>query len=196
MWPRLALPLMLLALAGAPAHAGLRVYDAASGQSVVPSATVPLAPVAAPARPALPPAPSTASPQPVLPLPVAGSSVPASADVASGLGTALIFIKGMDFSELVASKAMEISRIPGLDARFYLQDEAPRTLVGLARSSLKNMPQGVAFNVDLDSRMAQSHGVVGQNVIVYRDPSGAVRHYNLVSEYANFLNHVNRLRGR
>ena len=192
---RMVFPLMLSGLMAATAHAGLRVYDASSGQSVAPSPTS--RPSEAPVVEPLPSArPVTAVPAVARPAqaPVAPPTSKPAAQ--TGLGTALVFIKGVDFSELIAGKVREIGRVPGLDVRFYLQDQSPRSLVALSKGSLKNLPQGVDFNIDLDSRMAQAHGVVGQNVIVYRDPAGAVRHYNLVSEYANFLNHVNRLRGR
>ncbi len=189
--------LSLTVLAGMMAstvHAGLRVYDASSGQNVAPAVT---APASAPAKaPEAQPPEVKAAPAPVTAIPAPQISAPVSNQDESRLGTALVFIKSIDFSEVIASKIKEIARVPGLDVRFYLQDESPRALVALAKGTLKNMPQGVDFNIDLDSRMAQSHGVVGQNMIVYRDPSGAVRHYNLVSEYANFLNHVNRLRSR
>ena len=120
------------------------------------------------------------------------ASTPRSDD----LGTAMVFIGSKTFSSSISSKIKEISKIKGLKSSFVMHGEEPRTLVGLTRTTLKDMPEGVEFTVDIDDRMAIAQNVRNRNVIIYRTPSGAVRHYDLGSEYANFINHIDRIRGR
>lgn len=183
--------------------AQVRVYDPASKENIpaVRSGpaenTRPTGGLTRPSAPlqVAPPAPVPAMSFQNQPAPTRAGAPLAAGSVQQGLGDVLVFIRSIDFSAVIATKVVQIAKIPNLNAKFVIQDETPRNLVGQIRGPLQNLPEGVEFSVDIDGRWAKAHNVMNKNMIVYRDPTGAVRHYDLGAGFPNFLNHIQRLRG-
>lgn len=210
----------LLAALAAPAHAQVRVFNPATGQSVNVSAASPTSSLGglhmgstpAPTQggltllpretfPATPPAQSSTNapprtapaPQPQLLSPA--KTAPQTAVPQFGkLGSVMVLVPLTPSSAEVAN-LKKVLETKDLTVTPFFHGGTAVQIVNINPHTLAALPQGTEMSVDIDNARAKALGIPGnQATIVYRDPSGAVRTYKLVSEYAAFQNQLDRLR--
>jgi hypothetical protein len=186
-----------LTLVAAVAWPQIRMYDPGSGQN----AAVVSRETLTPPNP-LPFAPATgaaAAPKVTLVSPSISAlvaSLPNSAAPAPTLGTATVFVKIEDATPAITDLVLEMNKIKGLATQVYLNNAHPERLLADLRhyNPLAHFPVGLLFGLDVGGMLAAQEQVAGQNVIVYKDPAGKVRHYALPGEFYTFKSDVESVR--
>lgn len=204
-----ALTFLSFALVTATAHAQVRVFNPETGQNALVTSSTPpaigglrfgsttsgalLPPRETPSSPSTPTT-SAPPPAPVIIRPVAPSS---TAPQFGPLGSAMVLVPLRPTTAMLAN-LKKILQVPGLTVVPTFHHAEVKEIWGLTRNAeifTGNLPPETSFDVDIDGVRAKALGIPpGQPTIAYRDPTGAVRLYKLVAEYAMFNNHLDRIR--
>ena len=108
------------------------------------------------------------------------------------LGTAAFFIDKSYFTERQIAKIRQASQIKNLAVEVYVEELDTVEYMALI-SSVPEGAEGVDFTVDSNNYRAKKYGVE-YHTILYLDPDGSTRRYDLVQDFDKFLRHVERLR--
>lgn len=183
----------LAVMSVATAAAQVRVYDYSSGKDVdAEREGIQRAPESG-TNPAvdftLPELPNTQLPvkQPKPQAPTGVSPTP--------LGQAVIFVNVKDFSPELAQKLKTIYdfRSHGLDIKLYMESLRPEDYYSLLDEGLEHLPKDIEFKVDTGSRQGKRFRVGPYRTVIYADPTGSQRRYDLVSEFPKFERHLKRI---
>lgn len=142
-------------------------------------------------------------PQEVAPPPAARNETPASiarqgeeaalVESPYPLGTALAFLDMEDFNEFLGERLRRAHEIEGLDFQIYVQDMEPLEYVALVAQGMDKGIEGLTFRVDSGAYLAMRHNVKAYNTIVYVDPEGTRRYYDVQTGLDRFMRHVKRI---
>lgn len=183
------LPLVLMMATASVAMADIRVYQ---------PPTPPAKPVAPVSRGIDTPAkPDVSTPKMAVPVqePVANTPAPAAQTMPRQLE---VFLNVADIQRMFPQKVEELRKLEELQKlnlvpKVYIDRESTPTLMQAIKKmipknlklkdgqELENVPgmPNLGFALDYGNELAKGYGIQGQSTIVYRDPAGAVRLYNL-----------------
>jgi hypothetical protein len=115
----------------------------------------------------------------------------------------LVFVQPESFTPSIADEIRDLfadPQVKALDPAIYMADRGPQGFNMVAAHALPEAEvdaKALEFNQDTGNEMARAYGVPdGQPTIVYRDPSGAVRLYNLSYEVDKLQRQLARVKAQ
>jgi hypothetical protein len=172
---------------GAPL-AQIRVYNPESGEDMAAPSHQGFEGVPRPQE-ATPPAARNATPAAI----VRQEEDAVPVDTPFPLGVALAFVDMADFNEFLSGRLQRAEEVEGLDFQIYVQDMEPLEYVALVAQGKDKGIEGLTFRVDSGAYLAMRHNVKKYNTIVYIDPEGTRRYYDLQTGLDRFMRHVKRI---